>query len=1315
MSGLVMLVEARADLSGHGYVDQLAAEAILLVPVAEKIAPPPAQAALLPADYAVLGTWTSAIFWTPHIPATAAVLPDGRLLTFASNQRTTFPDGPQFTYAAVWNPVTGQFTEFNNPSHDMFCGGVSMLQDGRLMVNGGNGITGRTALASLFDWRTNQWTQVQTMADGRWYNTSVALPNGEVLTAGGNVGGTADGTMESWNASTGWRSMSGIPWAVVANPVTPNAIEPNWHPFLLVAPDGKLAHFGPHAALHSINATSTGSMTTPGATIPGTHYPKQGAWAMYEQGKIMVTGGLAAIDSGTVVNKAYKVDLNGPVPVVTSLTSMVNARSFSNSVVLPNGEVMIVGGTSEGTFFSDAGTIYTPEIWNPTTEAWRPLADISVPRNYHSLALLLTDGRVWSGGGGMSGDILTDHQDAQVFTPPQLYNGDGSLATRPQISAAPERIGPGVTFSVNASPGVSYFSFIRLSSQTHSVNTDQRHLRLTHSTPSAGVYSVAAPASINVLTPGYWMLYAVNASGVWSVSRVIQVTNDTLPVVTNPGQQKVVQGAAISLPMNASTATGSLSYMASGLPLGLTLGSTSGVISGTLTAQPGTYQCTVFVTANGQVTTVHFNWVVILPNLGSGQIMREWWTGITGSSVVSLTNHATYPANPQGRDLLGLFEAPSDWDDHIGQRLRGFLHVPVTGQYRFYISSDDQSSLRLSTSSNPGFANEVASVPDWSAPRTYTWDSAQQSALITLTAGTKYYIEALMKENAGGDHLSVAWRKPGDVAPVEIGGTYLSPYLPVDHAAVTWSFDEAAWSGTVGEVKASSQSLYALHGSASGGATTTAVAPALTSNPGSFRSVTLNGVTQSVTVPYNTALNPADFTVAAWVRMDAAAGSARCLLSSSDDTGVTKKGYGLWINASGQWQLRTGAEITALNGNSAVQSEWTHVSASFRTTSVTSSTRTGLRRLYINGVKVAEDTGTYTPNLTLPLVIGAAGSPAASFFQGGVDEVTLYHQPLSPADVITLRDLRHNFSGDQSPIMTNPGPQSTLRNAVVALPISATDPEGATLTFSATGLPTGLTMNAGVISGSPTVAGSFNPVISVTDGSSSPTSITFPWSITEGLTLGSLSGAPKLVNTVVSFTAGAGNGSAPIFKWNFGDGSPETTYSSNPSATHTYTNPGRYLVTLTATDSTNVVITSSYRQAIHAALSVQKPQVSMSIAYEDRATGNDRVWCVNPDNNTVSVFDCVTKSKLAEIAVGVAPRCIAFAPDGRAWVTNTESASISLIDTTSFTVVSTVNFDRGSRPFGLVFNTAGTACGWLALEGTGQILRLNVDTGATLE
>ena len=123
----------------HAADDELALAAAQLLAAQTPGAPAAGlvTAQLEPTDSTTAGKWSSTVSWTPHIPVSAAVLPDGRLLTFASNQRTTFPVGPEFTYAATWNPATGAFQEFNNASHDMFCGGIAMLADGRVMVNGG--------------------------------------------------------------------------------------------------------------------------------------------------------------------------------------------------------------------------------------------------------------------------------------------------------------------------------------------------------------------------------------------------------------------------------------------------------------------------------------------------------------------------------------------------------------------------------------------------------------------------------------------------------------------------------------------------------------------------------------------------------------------------------------------------------------------------------------------------------------------------------------------------------------------------------------------------------------------------------------------------------------------------------------------------------------------------------------------------------------------------------------------------------------------------------------------------------------------------
>src|SRR5436190_9719169 len=293
---------SKADPDPHAIADTFAAEAAALLPQSiDAIAVVPA-----PADRDLYGEWSAVIPWIPHIPVSAAALPDGRILTYASNQRTTFPSGPEFTYAATWNPATGQFVEYNNPSHDMFCGALVMLPDGRVLVNGGRNTTVR---ASIFDWRVNTWSRLPDMNDPRWYNTTVALPNGRVWTVSGSGG---SGTAERWDQSSGWSRLTGINWnLVISEPGYINI----WHPFLLLAPDGRLIHFGPTDTMQWVVPDGSGSMTNTGTTVPGSHYPKEGAWVMYNEGRILVAGGGANTTAnesdtttGTSTAQAYTVD-----------------------------------------------------------------------------------------------------------------------------------------------------------------------------------------------------------------------------------------------------------------------------------------------------------------------------------------------------------------------------------------------------------------------------------------------------------------------------------------------------------------------------------------------------------------------------------------------------------------------------------------------------------------------------------------------------------------------------------------------------------------------------------------------------------------------------------------------------------------------------------------------------------------------------------------------------------------------------------------------------------------------------------------------
>ncbi|MBB5350302.1 hypothetical protein HNR46_000526 [Haloferula luteola] len=142
-------------------------------------------------------------------------------------------------------------------------------------------------------------------------------------------------------------------------------------------------------------------------------------------------------------------------------------------------------------------------------------------------------------------------------------------------------------------------------------------------------------------------------------------------------------------------------------------------------------------------------------------LKREVWTGLNSSQALTgLTTSITYPGRPNETGYTASFEAPNGWGERYGQRLSGFVTPPTTGNYTFWIASDDGGELWLSTDMNPANRRKLCQVNGSVNARDWTAQGNQQSAAIALVAGQRYYIEALQKEGTGGDHLAVAWQGP---------------------------------------------------------------------------------------------------------------------------------------------------------------------------------------------------------------------------------------------------------------------------------------------------------------------------------------------------------------------------------------------------------------------------------------------------------------------------------------------------------------------------------------------------------------------------
>jgi ELWxxDGT repeat protein len=155
----------------------------------------------------------------------------------------------------------------------------------------------------------------------------------------------------------------------------------------------------------------------------------------------------------------------------------------------------------------------------------------------------------------------------------------------------------------------------------------------------------------------------------------------------------------------------------------------------------------------------------------SGTILREVWNGIQGASV----SYIPLNTAPQSTSYLNIFEGPSNIGDHYGTRIRGYLCPPTTGNYVFWIASNDNSELWISTDGNPANKVKIASVTGGTGIREWTKYASQRSAPISLTLNQRVYVEALHKEGVGNDNIAVGWTLPNGVQERPIPGNRLSP------------------------------------------------------------------------------------------------------------------------------------------------------------------------------------------------------------------------------------------------------------------------------------------------------------------------------------------------------------------------------------------------------------------------------------------------------------------------------------------------------------------------------------------------------------
>ncbi|TLD18591.1 hypothetical protein PspLS_10178 [Pyricularia sp. CBS 133598] len=509
------------------------------------------------------GRWSDKISY-PVVPAAAYVVPQqpfaSRVLAFAAADNMAFAGRNGQTMFADWNYQTGATSRrtVQETQHDMFCPGISTLADGKMVVTGGND----AAVVSIYDPATNRFVRAPDMKVARGYQSSTTLSNGKVFTIGGSfTGGVFNKNGEVYDPSSNkWTLLDGCKAEALNTP------DSDWrrdnHAWLYGWTGGSVFQAGPSGQMNWYSTETNGGGTRSAGVRNSTAAAMCGTNVMYDTGKILAAGGSPLYDNAAGVTTAQIINVPavGQTATTQKAPDMKYPRNFANSVVLPDGSVLVTGGQKYARQFTDVESILYPELWSPKTNSWKVMNAMAVPRNYHAVSLLLGDGRVWAAGGGLCWvnrgaadtpgnwqcEASAQHADGEVFSPPYLFNADGSEATRPKITALSTssdgngnwvRAGGTLTVTMDGS-GTMTFSAIRMGSATHSINTDQRRLSLT-SSRQGSKHTIKLPTDNGVLLPGYWFLFAMNAQGTPCIARVIQVR------LRRPNTMEPTQGASV--------------------------------------------------------------------------------------------------------------------------------------------------------------------------------------------------------------------------------------------------------------------------------------------------------------------------------------------------------------------------------------------------------------------------------------------------------------------------------------------------------------------------------------------------------------------------------------------------------------------------------------------------------------------------------------------------------------------------------------------------------------------------------------------------
>lgn len=470
---------------------------------------------------AVLGEWSPLMNWDSFVAVHATLFHTGEILMWDAWDTGV-------TDARLWNPTTNTWTNvpLSIPSSELFCAGQATGATGDLVVMGGHSESGSlgTKTIYMFNPISKVWNRKVDMGFARWYPSVTQMADNRMVTfSGQSVAGTWVNKPEIFNPTTN---------TITQLPFNTPELEEIQYPQTTLLPSGKIM---------SVSTENGGVMVYDPANSSwnrvGTTERPYGVWTSFTPGKYLITGGSNMFNipdsPNTIPSQPTTriLDMTGGTPVWSDGGTMHHGRSYHNVTMLPTGKALAVGGASVVSDFAraDQSTV-TTEMWDPATTSWTEMASPARPRMYHSISMLLPDGRVLSAGGGRLSPA-TDQENAQIYSPPYMFQGP-----RPTITSAPSTISHNSTMDLvtpNAA-NISKITMSSLASVTHTTDWNQHFMELSF-TRNGDTLTINTPASTAIAPENYYMVFIVDANGVPSEAKIVKLgaPDTTAPIIGN--------------------------------------------------------------------------------------------------------------------------------------------------------------------------------------------------------------------------------------------------------------------------------------------------------------------------------------------------------------------------------------------------------------------------------------------------------------------------------------------------------------------------------------------------------------------------------------------------------------------------------------------------------------------------------------------------------------------------------------------------------------------------------------------------------------